>query len=138
MNDPETYFVVPPHRLRGVSETIHEYEEHFWRNGHSPQIIVFDDSTPTNVEKYFTHYCGSILVRDRLRPSAAPAIKAVSDMEHQSRSADGGHKSKRAAAEAVADQLGIVQAYSELLPQQKTGFIAEQGFYLRRRSRTTI
>lgn len=32
----------------------------------------------------------------------------------------------RAAAEAIADQLGIVQAYSELLPQQKTDFIAEQ------------
>jgi hypothetical protein len=55
MNDPDTYFVVPTHRLRDVSETIHEYDEHFWRNGHSPQMIVFDDSTPTNVEKYFTH-----------------------------------------------------------------------------------
>jgi hypothetical protein len=41
--------------LRDVSETIHEYDEHFWRNGHSPQMIVFDDSTPTNVEKYFNH-----------------------------------------------------------------------------------
>jgi hypothetical protein len=55
MNDPKTYFVVPTHRLRDVSETIHEYDEHFWRNGHSPQMIVFDDSTPTNVEKYFSH-----------------------------------------------------------------------------------
>src|SRR5258708_9190912 len=55
MHDPETYFVVPTHRLRDVSETIHEYDEHFSRNGHSPQMIVFDDSTPTNVEKYFTH-----------------------------------------------------------------------------------
>ena len=55
MNDPETYFVVPTHRLRDVSETIHAYDDHFWRNGHSPQIIVFDDSTPSNVEKYFAH-----------------------------------------------------------------------------------
>src|SRR3984957_17559491 len=55
MNDPETYFVVPTHRLRDVSETIHEYDEHFWRNGHSPQMIVFDDSTPTNVDKYFSY-----------------------------------------------------------------------------------
>jgi hypothetical protein len=55
MNEPETYFVVPTHRLRDVSETIHEYDEHFWRNGHSPEMIVFDDSTPTNVEKYFTY-----------------------------------------------------------------------------------
>ena len=55
MNEPKTYFVVPTHRLRDVSETIHEYDEHFWRNGHSPQMIVFDDSTPTNVEKYFSY-----------------------------------------------------------------------------------
>ena len=55
MNEPKTYFVVPTHRLRDVSETIHEYDEHFWRNGHSPEMIVFDDSTPTNVEKYFSY-----------------------------------------------------------------------------------
>jgi P-type E1-E2 ATPase len=29
-------------------------------------------------------------------------------------------------AEQIADQLGIVQVYSELLPEQKTSFIAEQ------------
>src|ERR1700689_5210651 len=55
MNDPDLYFVVPTHRLRDVSETIHDYDEHFGRNGHSPQMIVFDDSTPTNVEKYFSN-----------------------------------------------------------------------------------
>jgi hypothetical protein len=55
MNEPKAYFVVPTHRLRDVSETIHEYDEHFWRNGHSPEMIVFDDSTPTNVEKYFSY-----------------------------------------------------------------------------------
>ena len=32
----------------------------------------------------------------------------------------------KAAAEAVADQLGIIEVYSELLPEQKTAFIAEQ------------
>jgi hypothetical protein len=53
MNDPETYIVVPTHRLRDVSETIHEYDEHLWWNGHSPQMIVFDD--PTNA--YAAHYC---------------------------------------------------------------------------------
>jgi hypothetical protein len=52
MSDPERYFVIPTHRLRDVGETIHEYDEHFWRNGHSPQIIIFDDSTPANEEKY--------------------------------------------------------------------------------------
>lgn len=55
MNDLETYFVIPTHRLRDVGDTIHEYDDHFWRNGHSPKMIVFDDSTPTNVEKYFSH-----------------------------------------------------------------------------------
>jgi hypothetical protein len=55
MNEPESYFVVPTHRLRDVDQTVHEYDDHFWRNGHSPQIIVFDDSTPSNVEKYFSN-----------------------------------------------------------------------------------
>jgi P-type E1-E2 ATPase len=32
----------------------------------------------------------------------------------------------KSAAEAVADELGVIQAYSELLPEQKTAFIAEQ------------
>ncbi len=45
MNDPDIYFVIPTHRLRDVAQTVHEYDEHFWRNGHSPQIIVVDDST---------------------------------------------------------------------------------------------
>lgn len=56
-------FVIPTNRLREVGETVEQYDEHFWRNGHSPQIIVFDDSTPANQEKYFpllaqtkTHY----------------------------------------------------------------------------------
>jgi hypothetical protein len=53
MNDPDLYFAVPTHRLRDVGETVHEYDEHFRRNGHSPKMIIFDDSTPTNVEKYF-------------------------------------------------------------------------------------
>jgi hypothetical protein len=46
-------FVIPTHRLRDVGETVEQYDEHFWRNGHSPQIIVFDDSTPANQEKYY-------------------------------------------------------------------------------------
>jgi hypothetical protein len=46
-------FAIPTYRLRDVGETVEQYDEHFWRNGHSPQIIVFDDSTPTNQEKYF-------------------------------------------------------------------------------------
>jgi len=46
-------FAIPTNRLRDVGETVEQYDEHFWRNGHSPQIIVFDDSTPANQEKYF-------------------------------------------------------------------------------------
>lgn len=52
MTEPERYFVIPTHRLRDVGDTIREYDEHFWRNGHSPQMIIFDDSTPSNEEKY--------------------------------------------------------------------------------------
>jgi P-type E1-E2 ATPase len=68
-------------------------------------------------------YLGSILVTDQLRPSAAPAVKALADMNIKVVLLTGDAKS---AAEAVADQLGIIQVYSELLPEQKTAFIAEQ------------
>ncbi len=53
-NDDGLSFVIPTNRLREVSETVEQYDEHFWRNGHSPEIIVFDDSTPANREKYFS------------------------------------------------------------------------------------
>jgi hypothetical protein len=56
MTEPERYFVIPTHRLREVGSTIHEYDEHFWRNGHSLQMIVFDDSTQANVEKYLPQF----------------------------------------------------------------------------------
>ncbi len=46
-------FAIPTNRLRDVGEAVEQYDEHFWRNGPSPQIIVFDDSTPANQEKYF-------------------------------------------------------------------------------------
>ena len=39
MTDPERYFVILTHRLRDVGATIHEYDEHFWRNGHFLQIV---------------------------------------------------------------------------------------------------
>jgi heavy metal translocating P-type ATPase len=68
-------------------------------------------------------YLGSILVTDQLRPSAAPAVKALADMNIKVVLLTGDAK---AAAETVADQLGIIQVYSELLPEQKTAFVAEQ------------
>src|SRR5277367_5815586 len=53
MAAPSLFFVIPTHRLRDVGETVACYDEHFWRNGHSVRIIVFDDSSPVNQEKYF-------------------------------------------------------------------------------------
>jgi hypothetical protein len=53
MVDKELDFVIPTHRLRDVSETVEAYDENFWRNGHAAKIIVFDDSSVANHEKYF-------------------------------------------------------------------------------------
>jgi hypothetical protein len=53
MPDPDLFFVIPTYRLREVGETVERYDEHFWRNGHSVQMIVFDDSSPANQEKYY-------------------------------------------------------------------------------------
>ena len=46
-------FVIPTHRLRDVGETVELYDEHFFRNGHSVKIVVFDDSSVVNQEKYY-------------------------------------------------------------------------------------
>ena len=54
MHDKEMTFVIPTYRLREVGQTIEEYDEHFWRNGHSVRMIVFDDSSPANQEKYYS------------------------------------------------------------------------------------
>jgi len=53
MHEKELFFVIPTHRLREVGETVEHYDEHFWRNGHAVPIIVFDDSSPANQEKYY-------------------------------------------------------------------------------------
>jgi hypothetical protein len=53
MQDKDLFFVIPTYRLREVGETIEHYDEHFWRNGHSVRMIVFDDSSPANQEKYY-------------------------------------------------------------------------------------
>ena len=49
----DVFFVIPTYRLRDVGETVEAYDEHFWRNGHSVPLIVFDDSSPVNQEKYY-------------------------------------------------------------------------------------
>jgi hypothetical protein len=53
MPENEVLFVIPTYRLRDVGETVEDYDEHFWRNGHAVRMIVFDDSSPANQEKYF-------------------------------------------------------------------------------------
>jgi hypothetical protein len=53
MQDKELFFVIPTHRLRDVGDTIEHYDEHFWRNGHAVRMLVFDDSSPANQEKYY-------------------------------------------------------------------------------------
>jgi hypothetical protein len=53
MPDNDLYFVIPTDRLRDVGETVELYDEHFWRNGHSVKMIVFDDSSPVAQEKYY-------------------------------------------------------------------------------------
>jgi hypothetical protein len=52
--DKEISFVIPTHRLRDVGTALEEYDEHFWRNGHSVRLMVFDDSTPVNQQKYYS------------------------------------------------------------------------------------
>src|SRR3984893_5583479 len=68
-------------------------------------------------------YLGAILVTDQLRDSSAPAVKALTDMGIKVVLLTG---DARTVGEAVADRLGIIQAHSELLPEQKTAFIAQQ------------
>ena len=53
MQDKELSFVIPTYRPRDVRETIEQYDQHFWRNGHSVPIVAFDDLRLANQEKYF-------------------------------------------------------------------------------------
>lgn len=53
MSEQALSFVVPTHRLREVGETVETYDDHFCRNGHSVPLIVFDDSSVANFEKYY-------------------------------------------------------------------------------------
>ena len=54
MSEEDLFFVIPTHRLRDVGETVEQYDEHFWLNGHSVRMIVFDDSSPSNHAKYYS------------------------------------------------------------------------------------
>jgi heavy metal translocating P-type ATPase len=66
---------------------------------------------------------GSILVADQLRPTSASAVQALQNMKIDVVLLTG---DTQPAAQAVANQLGIRHFHAELLPDQKTAFIAEQ------------
>jgi hypothetical protein len=54
MKQPELTFVIPTYRLRDIGETVEAYDDNFWRNGHAVPIIIFDDSSRVNQEKYYS------------------------------------------------------------------------------------
>ena len=79
MDQRDLTFVIPTYRLRDVGETVEQYDEHFWRNGHSVPMIVFDDSSPANQEKYYplleqTHDAQRPLLRRPAGEGAVPRL----------------------------------------------------------------
>lgn len=53
VTEAELQFVIPTYRLRDVGETVEAYDANFERSGQTAPIIVFDDSSVANHEKYF-------------------------------------------------------------------------------------
>lgn len=53
MTEPDLHFVIPTYRLRDVGETVEAYDENFARSGQTAPLIVFDDSSVANHDKYF-------------------------------------------------------------------------------------
>ena len=70
MQAQELYFVIPTYRLRDVGETVEQYDRHFWKNGRTVKIVVFDDSIPANQQKYFP-------LLEQTRPLAAHVDIAI-------------------------------------------------------------
>ncbi len=68
-------------------------------------------------------YIGSIVVADQLRPGSASAVKALQKMKINVVLLTG---DTRQTAQALAGHLGIRNVHAELLPEQKTSYIAEQ------------
>ena len=66
-------------------------------------------------------YCGAISVEDQVRPGAAIAVKALEAMKTRVILLTGDTQS---AAEAVADQMGIIHFHADLLPEQKAVEVA--------------
>jgi hypothetical protein len=55
MIDIDLQFVIPTYRLRDVGETVEAYDANFRRNGQTAPIIVFDDSSVANHDKYYAN-----------------------------------------------------------------------------------
>jgi len=53
MSEPDLHFVIPTYRLRDVGETVEAYDENFTRSGQTAPIVVFDDSSVANHNKYY-------------------------------------------------------------------------------------
>lgn len=53
MTESELQFVIPTYRLRDVGETVEAYDANFQRSGQTAPIIVFDDSSVANHDKYY-------------------------------------------------------------------------------------
>jgi len=51
MQSNQFTFVIPTYRLREVSETVAQYDEHFFRNGYALNMIVFDDGSAATQQK---------------------------------------------------------------------------------------
>ncbi|HTV04844.1 MAG TPA: cation-translocating P-type ATPase [Acidobacteriaceae bacterium] len=66
-------------------------------------------------------YYGSISVEDQVRPSAAVAVRALEGMNTRVILLTG---DTQPAAEAVADQMGIIHFHADLLPEQKAVEVA--------------
>jgi hypothetical protein len=73
MSPHDLSFVIPTYRLRDVGEAVEEYDRHFWKNGHTLKLIVFDDSSPANQQKYLT--IGSTNGVSARRVNRTPAIR---------------------------------------------------------------
>lgn len=53
MTEKDLQFVIPTYRLRDVGVTVEAYDDNFRRSGQTAPIIVFDDSSLANHDKYF-------------------------------------------------------------------------------------
>ena len=63
--EPETtVFAIPTYRLRDVAEAIEAYDANFWRNGHAVKLMVFDDASVANHEKYYSLLEGTRTVNE--------------------------------------------------------------------------